>query len=53
VYKRQIYQDAIEEVLNNVDEKIIIQPTEGTKGKEIWIQLSRDPTIKPKSDKEK
>jgi len=50
---QKIYQDAIEEVLNNVDEKIIIQPTEGTKGKEIWIQLSRDPTIKPKSDKEK
>jgi len=48
---QKIYQDAIEEVLNNVDEKIIIQPTEGTKGNEIWIQLNRDPTIKPKTKK--
>jgi len=48
---QKIYQDAIEEVLNNVDEKIIIQPTEGTKGNEIWIQLNRDPTIKPKTHK--
>ncbi len=45
---QEIYQDAIEDVLNNVDEKIIIQPTEGTKGNEIWIQLNRDPAIKPK-----
>ncbi len=50
---QEIYQDAIEEVLNNVDEKVIIQPTQGTKGNEIWMQLSRDPTIKPKSDKNK
>lgn len=48
---QKIYQDAIEEVLNNVDEKIIIQPTEGGKGNEIWIQLNRDPTIKPKTHK--
>ncbi len=48
---QKIYQDAIEEVLNNVDEKVIIQPTEGTKGNEIWMQLNRDPTIKPKSKK--
>lgn len=50
---QKIYQDAIEQVLDNVDEKIIIQPTKGTKGNEIWIQLSRDPTIKSKSDKKK
>jgi membrane protease subunit HflK len=50
---QEIYQDAIEEVLNNVDEKVIIQPTQGTKGNEIWMQLSRDPTIKSKSDKNK
>jgi len=48
---QEIYQDAIEDVLNNVDEKIIIQPTEGTKGNEIWMQLNRDPTIKPRSNK--
>jgi len=48
----QIYQDAIEHVLDNVDEKMIIQSTEGAEGKEIRIQLNRDPKIKPKSDKE-
>jgi membrane protease subunit HflK len=47
---QKIYQDAIEYVLNNVDEKIIIQPTEGTKGREIRVLLNRDPTIKPKSE---
>jgi membrane protease subunit HflK len=47
---QKIYQDAIEYVLNNVDEKIIIQPTEGTKGREIRLLINRDPTIKPKSE---
>jgi membrane protease subunit HflK len=47
---QKIYQDAIEYILNNVDEKIIIQPTEGTKGREIRVLLNRDPTIKPKSE---
>ena len=47
---QKIYQDAIEEVLNNADEKMIIQPTQGSKGKEIRIMISRDPAIKPKSE---
>ncbi len=47
---QKIYQDAIEYILNNVDEKIVIQPTEGTKGREIRLLLNRDPTIKPKSE---
>jgi len=46
---QKIYQDAIEYVLNNADEKMIIQPTEGTKGREIRILLNRDPAIKPES----
>jgi regulator of protease activity HflC (stomatin/prohibitin superfamily) len=46
---QKIYQDAIEIVFNNADEKIIIQPTEGTKGKEIRLLLNRDPKIKPKT----
>jgi len=50
---QKIYQDAIEYVLDNADEKMIIQPTEGTKGREIRILLNRDPTIKPKSEKER
>jgi regulator of protease activity HflC (stomatin/prohibitin superfamily) len=47
---QKIYQDAIEHVLNNVDEKIVIQPTQGNKGREIRVLLNRDPTIKPKSE---
>lgn len=49
---QKIYQDAIEYILNNADEKIIIQPTEGTQGTEIRLLLNRDPTIKPKSKQE-
>lgn len=48
---QEIYQDAVEYVLNNADEKMIIQPTKGTKGTEIRIRLNRDPTLKPKSEK--
>jgi len=47
---QKIYQDAIEYVLNNTDEKTIIQPTEGTKGSEIRLMIGRDPTLKPKSE---
>lgn len=47
---QKIYQDAMEYILNNVDEKIIIQPTEGTKGREIRLLLNKDQTIKPKSE---
>jgi membrane protease subunit HflK len=47
---QKIYQDAIEYVLNNVDEKIIIPPAKGTHGREIRLLLNRDPTIKPKSE---
>ncbi len=46
---QKIYQDTLEEVLNNADEKIIVQATQGGKGKEIRILLNRDPSIKPKS----
>jgi membrane protease subunit HflK len=48
---QRIYLDAIEYVLNNADEKMVIQPTKGAKDREFWFQLSRDPTIKPKSEK--
>ena len=48
---QEVYLNAIEYVLDNADDKIIIQPTEGTRGREIRILLNRDPTIKPKSEK--
>jgi regulator of protease activity HflC (stomatin/prohibitin superfamily) len=45
-----IYEEAIKYVLNNVDEKIIIQPTGGIK-RELRVLINRDPAIKPKSEK--
>ena len=50
---QRIYLDAIQHVLANADEKIIIQPAEGTKGTEIRVLLSRDPAIKRKSEQQK
>jgi len=50
---QKIYLDAIEYVLNNAAEKFIVQPTEGSKGREFRIIINRNPTIKPKSEKEK
>lgn len=47
---QKIYQDAIERVLGGVDEKMIIQPTQGPNGAEIRIQINRDPTLKKKTE---
>ncbi len=47
---QNIYQDAIEYVLSNADEKMIIQPTVNEKNREIRILLNRDPAIKPKAE---
>ena len=47
-----IYKDAVEYVLENIDEKIIIQPAETSKPKEIRIQLNRDPLLKSKSEQD-
>ncbi len=51
IITREIYVAALEQVLNNADEKFIIQPTEGQGGTEIRVYLNRDPTLKPKSEK--
>jgi len=42
---QSIYRAAIEQVLANIDEKFVIQPTQG---EEIRIMINRDPTIKRK-----
>lgn len=47
---QKIYQDAVEYILDNVDEKVVIQPTEGAKSREIRVLINRDPAIKPKSE---
>lgn len=46
----RIYQDAIEEIMQNAQEKIFLQPS-GDKAKELRILLNRDPAIRkqPKS----
>ncbi len=49
---QKIYLDAIAHIFNNVDEKIIIQPTKGTGGTELWFYINKDPELKPKSKKE-
>jgi membrane protease subunit HflK len=49
---QKIYLDAVEYVLSHADEKFIIQPTEGTRGREIRVLLNRDPTIKPRTEQE-
>ena len=50
---QRIYQDAIVEVLEKVDEKIIIQPGQGSKSSEIRLLLNRDPSIKSGKKEEK
>ncbi len=49
---QKIYLDAVMYILNNVDEKMIIQPTKDAKGTELWLYFSRDPELTPKSKKE-
>jgi len=49
---QKIYLDAIERIFDNVVEKFVIQPTEGTKETEFRILLNRDPSLKPKTSKE-
>ena len=43
---QKIYQDAMEQVLDNVDEKIIVQPSDSEKGREFRVLINRDPKIK-------
>lgn len=47
---QEIYQNTIETVLDNADEKIIIQPAENAEDVEVRVLINRDPKIKPKSE---
>jgi regulator of protease activity HflC (stomatin/prohibitin superfamily) len=47
---QRIYKDAVEQILENADEKIIIQPGHTASGTEIRVMINRDPAIKPKSE---
>lgn len=44
----ELYRSALEEVLNNADEKIFLDANRGTKDREYRILLNRDTTLKPK-----
>ena len=46
---QKIYNDAVEQILENADEKMIIQPSDTSAGREIRVMLNRDPAIKKKN----
>jgi len=46
-----IYEEAMEQILQNTDEKMIVQPTTGSVTPEIWLRFNRDPAIKPRKPK--
>jgi len=41
-----LYRDTMEIVLNNAEEKIVIQPVKDGRGADVWLMLNRDPSIK-------
>jgi HflK protein len=45
---QRIYQDAIMQVMDNVEEKMVVQSTEGGENTEIRVNINRDPSIKTK-----
>jgi len=47
---QKIWQDAVQQVLDEADEKIVMQPTGNEK--EIRILISRDPAIKQQEDEQ-
>jgi regulator of protease activity HflC (stomatin/prohibitin superfamily) len=49
---QKLYLDTIEQILNNADEKFIVQPAEGTKGTEIRVLINRDPLLKTRTAQE-
>ena len=46
---QKIYQDAVQYVLDNADDKMIIPPSQGAQGREIRVILGKDPALKSKS----
>jgi len=49
---QEIYKTAMEQILGSAEEKIIIQPVESQKGREMRILYNRDPLIRTKKAKE-
>ena len=49
---QRIYLDALENILNNAEEKFVVQTTEGAKGTELRVLLNRDASLKSKKTEE-
>lgn len=47
---QQLYQDAVQQVLENAEEKIFIEPGTSGKNRQLRIMVNRDPSIKPKKE---
>lgn len=47
---RQIYLDAMQEILKNVDEKFILDKSDNAKEREVRILINRDALLKPKQN---
>jgi membrane protease subunit HflK len=48
---QKLYQDAVEQVLANAEEKILIQPSADGQSRELRVMISRDPNIKKEQAK--
>jgi len=49
----RIYQEAMEEILSNTQETIIVQPSSGVKSTEFRVMINRDPMLEKKKKQEK
>ncbi len=47
---QRVYQDAIEQILGDAEEKTVIQPGQHGKGTDVRVLINRDPAIKPKTN---
>ncbi len=47
---QRIYQDAIEQVLRDAEEKTFIEPAQHGKSTDVRVLINRDPGIKPKTE---
>ena len=47
---QRVYQDAIEQVLRDAEEKTVIQPAQHGKNTDVRVLINRDPAIKSKSE---
>jgi modulator of FtsH protease HflK len=45
---QRLYLDTIEDVFSNAKDKWVLGPTSGIRGRELWLQLNRDPMQVPK-----